>query len=136
MSCFWNGILNSLRGDWFPEKVGTHPESLLAWFQCLNPNISELQALVFWQDGTLSQKLLEEHKIWVKHYSSKDLHQGHWTSTCDPFLVLLCFATQANIEHRYRGTTIKYTCQGPGSPGTLYFSSNSGHFEFSRRDIR
>jgi len=81
---------------------------------------------VSWQGSKLKKQEREEHSEAIKVYNTKNIGNGHLTSTCDSFLLLLCELFTLNITHNYCGKIIQYTCENPRK--TLKFNSNKGHF--------
>ena len=86
---------------------------------------------VLWQNNVLRKQEIKEHLEWINEYNVKNIKNGHMTSVCDPFLLLICELFSVNIKHNYNKNTIMYTNKKKVRK-TLIFSSNNGHFVCSR----
>lgn len=144
MSCFWKGILQSLSSQFKSTHSISHPQSLLSFFKSIN-SIEvfyrlvnhNLHPVVHHQGVPLSQKQLFENLKWVAEYDKNNLLQGHYTSTCDPFLLLLACFCDCSVEHVYnRKHTVQYVNLFNHSKTWLVFESNPGHFWFKGRETR
>ena len=125
MTCFWDSILISLT----PEDhkivgttIHTDKQDFIKQLKFLNKKPNTL-----WQNSVLREQEKQEHFIAVQVYDPKKINEGHLTSVCDSFLLLLCDLLQINIEHHYLNmTTILYSCYNPRK--TLRFQSSRDHF--------
>lgn len=134
MSCFWKGILAAITP--IVPDVKRSPSSLIEWFQTKASKIDcvQIQQSVYWQNFPLSIRLLEENRDWILRYESKRANSGHLTSTCDPFLIVLCYVLNVDIDHLYLSSKIEYrNISKTKSKWRLIFRSNSGHFSFVKR---
>ena len=134
-TCFWRGLIKSLNKHIFNYKLRQpKPKELI--------HVLKMKAIptrdVLWQGEALSEPLLKENLRWIKEYDAREISLGHWTSTCDPFLLLVCQLYGVHIEHDYTGigknrrrtkNLIKYTYKPNPNAHTLKFWSNTGHFE-------
>ena len=75
----------------------------------------------------LKEQEKKEHFEAIKCYNIKGIRNGHLTSICDSFLLLLCHLLNINIHHKYLNTNIVYSTPKTVRK-TLYFRSNRGHF--------
>jgi len=130
MTCFWDGILKSLKKDdldYVGYKKSKTPNEFITF---LKKNKKKMNN-VLWQNNTLRDQELKEHLMWIDEYNIKSIVNGHLTSVCDPFLLLICELFCVNIKHQYNKHTIFYNNKQK-SRRTLIFSSNNGHFVSSR----
>ena len=65
----------------------------------------------------------------IKDYNINGIGNGHLTSICDSFLLLICELFHINILHRYLNITIIYSYPNPRK--TFRFKSNRGHFQIA-----
>ena len=70
----------------------------------------------------------DEHFTAIKVYDINGIKNGHLTSVCDSFLLLLCEIFDISITHKFMNTNIMYE-NIHKSRKTLKFTSNSGHFQ-------
>tara|TARA_B100000401_G_C52803978_1_gene720140 strand:- start:98 stop:391 length:294 start_codon:yes stop_codon:yes gene_type:complete len=89
MTCFWDGILNTLTNDDF-EKFNKKTRN------------------VIWNNEKFSKKQLDENFTHIKDFDYKSIRNGYDCSTYDPFLILICELFKVNINHDYIGNMIKY----------------------------
>lgn len=130
MTCFWDGILKSLKKDdmdYVGYKKSKTPKDFILF---LKKNKKKMNN-VLWQNNILRDQELKEHLVWIDEYNIKTITNGHFTSVCDPFLLLICELFCVNIKHHYNKNTIIYNNKQK-SRKTLIFSSNNGHFVCSR----
>jgi len=129
MACFWNGILAQLTLDDFKpfylEKKPT-PSNFVLLLQVNNVRTSS----VSWQNETMSEFTMEENLQAIEGYNPKHINNGYNCSICDPFLFLVAEIFKVNITHKYLNTIVHY-CHIKKPERTLYFTSNTGHFQAS-----
>lgn len=66
---------------------------------------------------------------WIRSYNPNLYGQGHWSSTCDPFLVFVCFLTRSTIHVNYNGYPVVYKyCGHHLNENKFYFANNKSHF--------
>ena len=126
MTCYWNSIQSRLiKEDFTLLGMDTIPkcEQLISLLKEKNKPIETL-----WNGTALTNKEKEEHYEAIKCYNIKGIHNGHLTSICDSFLLLICDLLNVNVEHTFLNNTIVYSCKGI-TRRTLRFKSNQGHFE-------
>ena len=83
---------------------------------------------VSWQGNEFRNQEIAEHFEAIKSYNVNGVQDGHLTSICDSFILLLCELLEISIEHKYLDNVIYYKNK-KHSRKTLYFKSNNGHFE-------
>ena len=141
MSCFWKGIIQALTPEFKAKHNIRDPASLLQFFKKINqPTVffrQDAQPVIEHQSTVLTQTQLLENMRWVSEYDSAQLASGHYTSTCDPFLILLTCFCDCSVEHLYnKEHKIVYNNLFNHSGLWLIFQSDRGHFWFVKREIR
>tara|TARA_B100001093_G_C26022036_1_gene674332 strand:+ start:35 stop:427 length:393 start_codon:yes stop_codon:yes gene_type:complete len=128
MTCFWDGIIQSLNND---EKniLNLKDNNIYSLIEILKEKNCETKNIK-WQESELSNQLLKENIEFIKDYNKDSSKNGYLCSTCDPFLLLLCFLLNTDIIHNYNGNVINYKCEK--SLKKKYFKSNKSHFWFEK----
>lgn len=125
MTCFWDSILSCLTIEDF-KLLGVNKkinrEGLIQQLKSKNCLVDTL-----WQGKPLKEQEKKEHYEAIKCYNIKGIYNGHLTSVCDSFLLLLSHLLNINIQHKYLNINISYCTSNPVRK-TLYFKSNKGHF--------
>lgn len=144
MTCFWDGIAQSIT----LQEVNTyltmsteylsmpHIKVLVMLVKLKIKDVSprDIHSCVGWSndpvsnanDKILSVQTISESITWICDYDENNISQGHDCSSCDPFLIAICYLFEVNIIHSNNGTKIYYTFKRPRK--TLNFASNTGHF--------
>lgn len=130
MTCFWDGILKSLKKEDLDYVEYNQPKTPLHFIQFLKKNKTKM-INVLWQNNILRDQEIKEYLTWINEYNINSISNGHLTSICDPFLLLICELFCVNIKHQYNSYSIMYINKNK-SRKTLIFSSNNGHFVNSR----
>lgn len=132
MTCFWNGIINRLNKDDY---------NLLKIKPVKKRNISEIKSFIntlkklsventfniLWQKEDLKKHEIEEMKTYIKEYNINQIHKGHLTSSCDPFLCLLTDLLKCKIEFNYRNHMILFQSKDKIRK-VLRFRGSGSHF--------
>lgn len=125
MTCFWDSITSCLTIEDF-KLLGVNKklnrEELIQQLKNKNCLVDTL-----WQGKSLKEQEKKEHYEAIKCYNIKGIYNGHLTSICDSFLLLICHLLNIKIQHRYLNTNIIY-CTPKTVRKTLHFRSNRGHF--------
>ena len=127
MTCYWDSIRDSLTLDDY-NKLGINQKPNIKQFIITLQNKNKLVQNVLWQGNEFRNQEIAEHFEAVKNYNINEIQNGHLTSVCDSFLLLLCELLEISIEHKYLNNVIYYKNK-KHSRKTLYFKSNNGHFE-------
>ena len=129
MTCYWDSIISSLtKEDYALIGFNNIPRREI-FIEKLKEKNNLINAL--WQGKSLTKKEQEEHMEAIKCYNIKGIYNGHLTSICDSFLLLICDLMKLSIQHKFLNTKINYSClETPRK--TIYFKSNRGHFERGR----
>jgi len=127
MSCFWDSIYSQLileDYNFIGENKPTNIEGLVHLMKKRNKRIDN----VTWQKTYLSHYEKNEHNTAINVYNVGGIRNGHLTSVCDSFLLLVCELFNVSIEHKFMGAKLFYD-NTKKSRKCLKFSSNSGHFQ-------
>ena len=82
---------------------------------------------ITWNGETLTKKQLQENYDHIIDFNPNTIGNGYDCSVCDPFLLLVCYLFNVNIDHNYNGYLMKYRANN--NARILRFSSNTGHFQ-------
>jgi hypothetical protein len=125
MTCFWDGIISSLKIDDL-NILGLNaipkPLELAKRLKQLNRKTNN----VYWERSPLRLNEIEENYIHVKDFPQYTIGNGYLCSICDPFLCLLSEILRVNINHTYLNYTVHYSVKN--SRKTLFYKSDRGHF--------
>tara|TARA_B100001063_G_scaffold247268_1_gene291938 strand:+ start:3859 stop:4242 length:384 start_codon:yes stop_codon:yes gene_type:complete len=124
MTCFWDGIIGSLNNQDY-EVAGIRKANNRDFINQLKKK-NKMTSSVSWQGNKLTEQEMKEHMEAIKDYNINGIGNGHLTSTCDSFLLLVCEVFKVNITHRYMNVNIIY--KHDSGRKTLNFRSNRGHF--------
>ena len=133
MTCFWTGIINTLTKEDY-EILNIKPIN--------KRNIQDIQRLIIqlkklsnkadlkikWQNKELKSCEIKELKIFIKEYDEKEIRKGHLTSSCDPFLCLLCSLLNCKIIFMYCRNKIDFEPITDNIRKVLHFRGSRGHF--------
>lgn len=66
------------------------------------------------------------------------INSGYDCSACDPLLLLISHIYHVDIVHKFNGVLIRYEYAGERTKvrNVLYFGSNTGHFWYSKKQLR
>jgi hypothetical protein len=126
-NCFWKGLHTKVPGL---SDVASTPQQIVKFLQKHNV----LTRNVTWQGQPLDAKLMMQNFIHVQQYDSN--FDGHLTSSCDVFLLLVAQLFRVNIDMKFAGTDIqirfKYTNAGQTDQQTpiptIRFRASRTHF--------
>lgn len=127
MTCFWDGIIKSLNYQDF-ELINETKGGIAELIEMLKRRRIPMEH-VSWENQKLKNIELKEHLTAIEEYDS--YNDGHLTSSCDSFLLLICELFKVSIEHMYMINTIHYVNMSE-SRRIIRYSSNDKHFVFSR----
>jgi len=127
MTCYWDSIRDSLTLNDY-NILGLNQKPSLEQFINILKSKNKLVHNVLWQGNEFRNQEIAEHFEAVKNYNISEIQNGHLTSVCDSFLLLLSELLEISIEHKYLDNVIYYKNK-KHSRKTLYFKSNNGHFE-------
>ena len=127
MTCYWDSIRDSLTLNDY-NILGFNQKPNMEQFINTIKSKNILVQNVLWQGNEFRNQEIVEHFEAIKNYNISEIKNGHLTSVCDSFLLLLCELLEISIEHEYLNNVIYYKNK-KHSRKTLYFKSNKGHFE-------
>ena len=130
MTCFWDGILKSLKKEDF-DFIGYNSLKKPKEFITFLKKHKKPMKNVKWQNTFIKNKEMGEYLIWIEEYDITKINDGHLTSVCDPFLLLISELFCINVIHHYNKLEIHYN-NVKKNRKTVIFSSNNGHFVYSR----
>ena len=127
MTCFWDSIISSLTTEdntILEIDIQASKQTFIEKLKTLNKKTTTL-----WQNFPLREQEKNEHFLAIQVYDPEKINEGHLTSVCDSFLLLLCDLLHINIEHRYLNmTNVLYSCYNGNPRKTWKFQSTRGHF--------
>ena len=129
MTCFWDAILSTLDKNDYPLLgVPKNRRITKQQFITILKSKSKIDFLnnITWNGEKFSNKEQLEHREAIQTYNIKGIGNGHDTSSCDSFLLLLSHLLRVKIEHYYMNHKIIYSFQTPRK--IIRFGSNRGHF--------
>lgn len=119
MTCFWTGLLYSLKKDYTDNGI-------IEFIKFLKLNNCKTENII-WNNEELNDKLLLENQEAIKEIDSNKIYFGYDCSTCDPVLILICHLFNKSIEHIYNGVKITYINKlYPNN--IMRFSADNRHF--------
>ena len=127
MTCYWDSVYSQLDLEDYKFLGVNRPNNIEGFIKLLKSKNKYVDN-VTWQKEYLSHNEKKEHYTAVDVYNIKVIRDGHLTSVCDSFLLLVCELFNISVEHRFLNTPIKYE-NLKKSRKTLFFSSNGGHFQ-------
>ena len=127
MTCFWDGILQSLDNDDF-RKVGITKLQIKPFIQFLKKKNTK-NITTIWNGEKLTSKQCDENYQHIANYNIDSIYGGYDCSGCDPFLILVTQIFLLNTIHNYMGHKISYMSDGNVCKNVNY-GSNRGHFYF------
>ena len=127
MTCYWDSVFSQLDLEDY-KFIGTDKPNNIQDLIRLLKSKNKYVDNVTWQKEKLSFNEKKEHYTAIDVYDIKGIKNGHLTSVCDSFLLLVCELFNVSIHHRFLNTPIKYE-NLKKSRKTLFFSSNGGHFQ-------
>jgi hypothetical protein len=139
MSCFWDGILRSLELQDFyylgrsprvrPLEPRESPKPLTAR-QLANflKNHNRLTTGIRCNDKIpLRAPQLQENFDAIAQFDVDGIYEGYLCSTSDPFLCLVSFLFEVEIQHDFNGVTITYSTESRPRR-IIRYRSDSNHF--------
>lgn len=126
MTCFWTGVVSALTSDDL-SILGNPSLDLPVFIRSLQAVAPTAEFDISWQSSPLTLLEIQELKEAIKDYNISNIGQGHWTSSCDPFLCLLADLLRVKIEFRYMNHMILFESNKPHRK-TLQFAASNSHF--------
>ena len=127
MTCYWDSLYSQLDLEDY-KFIGVNKSNNIQDLIRLLKSKNKYVDNVTWQKEKLSFNEKKEHYTAIDVYDINGIKNGHLTSVCDSFLLLVCELFNVSIRHRFLNTNIMYD-NLLQSRKTLEFSSNGGHFQ-------
>ena len=128
MTCFWTGVVSVLTHEDLSLLGNPCTSDLPAFIRRLQEIAPTAEFNISWQSVNLTEKEIQEQKEAIRDYNISNIGQGHWTSSCDPFLCLLSDVMQVKIVFRYMNNMIVFSTKTPTPRKTLQFAASNSHF--------
>lgn len=127
MTCFWDGILQSLNDQDFYKICNNssrpyHAIEFVEWLKKHNKYTENVE----WNDEFLTQKQLEENFKSIEELDKNTIGNGYNCSSFDPFLFLICELFKLKIIHNLNGVIMLYCHKTPIK--VVKYKSDLGHF--------
>tara|TARA_X000000950_G_C13684958_1_gene565531 strand:+ start:333 stop:719 length:387 start_codon:yes stop_codon:yes gene_type:complete len=126
MACFWNSIINRLNKDNYFKQINNNirliPKHLVLSLKKNNRKTNN----IIWQGEELTEKQKDENFEHINSYNIKDIYNGYYCSTFDPFLFLICDLFDISITNIYNNNKIEYINKFK-SRYTMILYNNKGH---------
>lgn len=126
MACFWNSIINRLNKDNYFKQINNNirliPEHLILSLKKNNRKTNN----IIWQGEELTEKQKDENFEHINSYNIKEIYNGYYCSTFDPFLFLICDLFDISITNIYNNNKIEYINKFK-SRYTMILYNNKGH---------
>ena len=125
MTCFWDGILQSLDENDFQIIGMSSKPSNITLIQVLKQHNKKTIGMK-WNNQYLTDQNLNENFEAIQNYNQNTMSSGYLCSTFDPFLFLVSDLFKFKIQHNYINNTMMY--EPPVYQKILRFQSDRGHF--------
>ncbi len=127
MTCFWDGILQSLNDQDFYNfcKISRKPNNPIDFVDWLKKH-NKIADNVEWNGEKLTIKQLEENYKSIQDFDKNSIGSGYDCSCFDPFLFLITEIFQLKIIHNFNGTIMLYCHNSPIK--VVKYKSDYGHF--------
>ena len=127
MTCFWDGILKKLNNQDFNIMFQENRRyNMIEFIETLKKK-NKIVENVKWNNINLTKKEKKEIFKIIKNYDINKISKGHLHSTCEYFLIFICYLCEVNIIHRFNRVTIRYI-NTKNARKTLIFTSNKRYF--------
>lgn len=130
MTCFWDGIMNSLEKE-DRNILGIKDRNIYTLIDKLQ-KISCPTKEMKWQNKLITESQINENIEHIKAYNKHNAPMGYLCSTFDPFLFLLSYKLKKSINFIYCGNKIRYDPPNPKGK-CLNYKCNRGHFWFNKK---
>lgn len=78
---------------------------------------------VRWQGQSLSTQEQGENARWIREYDEARIGEGHLTSMCDPFMILLCQLLRVSIKYKGDRSEVVFSVENSRREWTVCSSS-------------
>lgn len=128
MSCFWDGILRSLElHDFYHILANTKPltaRQLVNFLKKHNTLTRGLQC----NKIPLRETQLQENFEAISQFDVENIYDGYLCSTLDPFLCLVSYLFDVEIQHDYNRVLVIYSKINSRVRRVIRYRSDSNHF--------
>jgi hypothetical protein len=132
MTCVWDSIIRGIPIECFRSYNFAIKPDAMTFVKFLKNNNKKVSFITV-NDQDIKNKEREENYKAVKELNIKTVNQGYFTSSKDPFLILICELFRCSIYHNYRGHLIKYEHQNPLFK--IHVHSSSSHMSYQKTEI-
>lgn len=126
MTCFWDGILQSLNNHDF-NLIGVPNKPNNRQFVQILKNKNTKTLHMKWNGKLISKNEINENVEAINCYNINTMNGGYMCSVSEPFLFLVSYLFKVKIIHRYCGRNMVYEPNCTYRK-TLYYASDRGHF--------
>ena len=126
MTCYWDSVYSQLDLEDYRLIGVEKPNNITDLINLLKSKNKYINN-VTWQNQQLSFNEKKEHYTAIDVYNIEGIRNGHLTSICDSFLLLICELFSISVEHLFLNAKINY--EHIKSRKKLSFKSNNGHFQ-------
>ena len=126
MTCFWDGILQSLNNNDF-NLIGVPNKPNNRQFVQILKNKNTKTLHMKWNGQLISKNEINENVEAINCYNANTMNGGYMCSVSEPFLFLVSYLFKVKIIHRYCGIDMVYEPNCTYRK-TLYYASDRGHF--------
>jgi hypothetical protein len=117
MTCFWDSLRKGL-------GVKSNNHVFINYLKKKNKMVSD----VIWNNKNITRKQADENFTHIKDFNINKIHNGYDCSIFDPFLILITYLFEVDIDHNYNGNVMKY--RKFNNKSKITFHSDHGHFSF------
>ena len=91
-------------------------------------NSNTMIAGTSWQGIAISKKQQEENYEWIRDYNENSIHNGHLTSSADPFIMLVAYLLHIEVVLMINGS--RTVISPPGNARyTIHMHGSGGHMQ-------
>jgi hypothetical protein len=126
MACFWNSIINRLNKDNYFKQINNNIRLIPEHFVLSLKENNRKTNNIIWQGEELTEKQKDENFEHINSYNIKEIYNGYYCSTFDPFLFLICDLFDISITNIYNNNKIEYINKFK-SRYTMILYNNKGH---------
>ena len=122
MTCVWDSLLRHIVTDSHSMNVLGCPRSPGELVRALKANNIGTPD-VRWQGQLFSPQQQGENAQWIRKYDETRIGEGHLTSMCDPFMILLCQLLHVSIKYKGERSEVVFSVEGARREWTVCSSS-------------
>lgn len=133
MTCVWESLITAIPNFVFGDmkiqerkKSKIKPDDFVFY---LKNKITRVDSIMI-NEEKLNEQQIEENYEHIKNFQVSSIKKGYYCSTCDPFLILVCYIFECSIFHSYLDCTILY--DHPNPKFRIILNNSSGHMTHGR----